>query len=365
MNPMIKKTIFILLLPLGMFLTSILSFYPEIVETFYSNGIYKLFSQFLSRLTGTFSFSMAEFIIVLLILYLIWYFINIIRKIIMKSTKTKDILISFIINIIIFISMSYFIFIAIWGLNYHRVTFDKIANFDTNPYTTKELENVCVLLIQHANSLRDKVKENAQGVMIINDNLYETFEKAFLGYNIAASKYTELAGNYGRPKRVFFSKVMSYMGISGIYFPFTGEANINIDIPEPLLPATICHEMAHQRGFAREDEANYIGYLTCMLNPNVEFQYSGLLLALTNTMNELYNRNRYKFEQLTKRYSNGVKRDLSYIREYWQQYKGPIEKTHSKLNDAYLKSNRQRDGIQSYNKMVNLLIGEFRKELER
>jgi hypothetical protein len=119
--------------------------------------------------------------------------------------------------------------------------------------------------------------------------------------------------------------------------------------------------MAHQRGFAREDEANYLAYLTCMLHPNPDFQYSGTLLALINAVNALY---RYAPEQallLQEEYSEAVRRDLLHRKLFWQQYEGPLEEISREINDSYLKANRQEDGVHSYGRMVDLLLAAYRR----
>jgi hypothetical protein len=152
---------------------------------------------------------------------------------------------------------------------------------------------------------------------------------------------------------------MSYTGITGVYFPFTGEANVNVSVPDSDIPATSCHEMAHQRGFAREDEANYIAYLTCKMHPDVDFQYSGTLLALIETTNALYNQDPSAFKELRSKYSDGLIRDLGAINEYWEHYEGPVNEVSNKINDAYLKANNQSDGVQSYGRMVDLLLAEY------
>ena len=145
-----------------------------------------------------------------------------------------------------------------------------------------------------------------------------------------------------------------------IYCPYTGEANVNMTVPDAMLPCTVSHEMAHQRGFAREDEANYIAYFTCNLNPNIDFQYSGNLLAVINSMNMLKKHDLPRYSELQKTYNNGVQKDLEdysiYIREH-ESLAGAIS---NDVNDLYLKSNRQSDGVYSYNRMVDLLIAEFR-----
>lgn len=357
-----RKIILILLLPFGILLSRIFSFFPEFIEGVYSNGICKLTVQGLSLLTGIFPYSVAEIIIIFLVIISFKKIISVIYKIIKRKENVRYILLNSFINFLVFISITYFTFIIIWGLNYYRLSFAEIAEMDTRSASVNELETLCKKLIYKVNTLRNKVNENEKGVMDIKENTSKTLRRASIGYKRLGNIYPELSGMFGTPKKVLLSEVMSYMGISGIYFPFTGEANVNVHIPDSILPSAICHEMAHQRGFAREDEANYIAYLTCSIHPDVDFRYSGALLALIHSMNALHKHDREKFIKLTKTYSEKVRQDLKYINEYWKQYEGPIEEASSELNNAYLKSNMQRDGIYSYGRMVDLLIAEMRKK---
>jgi hypothetical protein len=120
--------------------------------------------------------------------------------------------------------------------------------------------------------------------------------------------------------------------------------------------------MAHQRGFAREDEANFIGYLVCKAHKDVDFQYSGYLLATIYSMNALYKYDIDSYNELTAKYNEGVRRDLQNNSEFWKQFEGPIEEMQEKINDSYLKSNKQADGIYSYGRMVDLLLAEYRSK---
>jgi hypothetical protein len=157
------------------------------------------------------------------------------------------------------------------------------------------------------------------------------------------------------------SELMNYTGICGVYFPFTGEANVNVSIPETSLPSTAAHEMAHQRGFSREDEANYISYLACTAHPDINYKYSGVLLALIHSMNALYEDDKPDFYKLSENYSDGVRHDIEELNKFWQKYEGPVERTSDKINNAYLKANNQKDGVRSYGRMVDLLIAEHRQ----
>jgi hypothetical protein len=186
------------------------------------------------------------------------------------------------------------------------------------------------------------------------------FERAEAGFDQAAKGCPQLGGVKLNPKPLLLSRLVSYTGITGVYGPFTGEANVNIDSPAPLLPAAVCHEMSHQRGFAREDEANFIAYLTCIQNPDPDFQYSGKLMALLHAMNALYRSDPQSYEEVRSLYRPGIQRDIDEVVRYSQSHQGPLEEHAQRVNDLYLKANNQRDGVDSYGRVVDLLLAERR-----
>lgn len=360
-----KRMFFLLCWPFGLALFWGTAYYPRQVENYYA-AFSKEIARLLSLASDTVSFSLAEFLVLLLVLGLSAGFIrSIYRQFAGQKDRNKKGLGVYLINLAILLGIIYFCFVAVWGLNYNRQEFAEIAGLKVEAADQSELEELCYKLINRANYLRLDLAEDERGVMTIQGGFREVREDALLGFEQASELYPELGGRYGKAKPVCFSKKMSYAGISGIYFPFTGEANVNIDIPFCLLPATTCHEMAHQRGFAREDEANYIAWVTCSANPNPEFQYSGALLALVHSLNALFSTNPEKASELVQSYNEGVLRDLSDVSAYWKKHQGKVEEITSDINDAYLKSNRQEEGIQSYGQMVDLLLAEQKADADR
>jgi hypothetical protein len=355
-----KRLLFVFLIPAGMLLSYIASLNPNSVEAIYSTGIYKPIGLVLSNITSIVPTSMAELILVFATIFIIWRIVLLAIHLFKQKKERIHLLFDFLINMLVAISITYFSFILIWGLNYYRLPFSTISKLDVKPSTTKELEELCENLIDRANTLRNSVKEDSNGVMYLPNGNKDVFKRASKGFINASKLYSELGGKYGQPKSVILSNLMSYTGITGVYFPFTGEANVNISVPDSDIPATVCHEMAHQRGFAREDEANYIAYVTCKMNPDVDFQYSGTLLALIESTNALYYQDPIAFRELRSNYSDGLIRDLQAINEYWKQYEGPVNEVSNKINDTYLKANNQSDGVHSYGRMVDLLLAEYR-----
>lgn len=357
----IKKLKISLLIPLGIILVHFSSKRPALVERLYSEGIYQPIGIMLSKATGILPFSVAELIIIFLPAAFIIYTVRILIKTISHRSVNFMPLLEYITNILMIISITFFVFLSIWGLNYYRMSFADIAGLKVQPASASELESLCESLIEKANMLRSSINTDEDGNMNIPGNSSDILKSCYKGYEVIANRYPELAGSYGDPKPVMLSRLMNYTGICGIYFPFTGEANVNVSVPDSILPSTASHEMAHQRGFSREDEANYISYLACTAHPDVNFKYSGILLALTNSMNALYKSDQSSFIKLSESYSEGIRHDLTELNEFWEQYEGPVERTSDRINDTYLKANKQKDGVKSYGRMVDLLIAEHRQ----
>jgi hypothetical protein len=164
----------------------------------------------------------------------------------------------------------------------------------------------------------------------------------------------------GAPKPVMLSSLMSYAGISGIFIPFTGEANVNATLPEWQIPFTAAHELAHQRGYAREDEANYVGYRACRAHPDRDFQYSGTFEAALYALGALAGADRAAYGRLRATLSPPLVRDLGALSAWRARYRSRLGRVQDRVNDAYLKTQGQRDGVQSYGRMVDLLLAERR-----
>jgi hypothetical protein len=259
---------------------------------------------------------------------------------------------------------AYLAFLVGWGLNYAREPFAVLAGLDTSPARTAELRAVCEQLVDRANALRVGLPEDERGVMRLRDGLPGALGRAEKGYREAAAVYAVLAGRPARPKPLVTSRLFSYLGITGIFFPFTGEPNVNADVPDPDLPFAISHEMAHARGFAREDEAGYVGYLACRFHPDADFQYSGALGASIYASNALFDVDRRAHRQVIGARSAAVQRDIEALRAWSDRYKGRAAAVSRSINNAYLRSQGQGEGVRSYGRMVDLLIAERRPRAE-
>jgi Protein of unknown function (DUF3810) len=156
------------------------------------------------------------------------------------------------------------------------------------------------------------------------------------------------------------SPLLSRLGITGIFCPFTGEAHVNGEVPAPDVPFTASHELAHFRGFAREDEASYVGYLACRSHPDPDFRYSGLLLASAYLTGALARVDPAAAREVQALRSEGVRRDLAALRAWSDRHRGRVQDASQRVNDAYLRAQGTPDGVRSYGRMVDLILAERR-----
>ena len=197
---------------------------------------------------------------------------------------------------------------------------------------------------------------DAGGVMVLGAREGEGAVEAMQGL---AEKFPSLEGYYPQPKKLIVSEILSYQGLTGIYSPFTVEANYNGDMIAYNIPFTACHELSHLSGFMQEEEANFIAFLACIRSDRADFQYSGYLSGWVYCMNALYRADRESWQEVRLLLDEAAEPDLEANTEFWDAYEGGISKTADKINDTYLKVNGQADGVQSYSRMVDLIVAYF------
>jgi len=346
--------------PAALLLTLMAAAHPDFAE-WYATVIFPPLSLCINALTSLVPFSLAEILIILLIFGALAYLIVYIIKLIKDKKNRAENGWRFIINPICAACVLYFAFTVSCGINYSRYPFAQTCGLDVRTSSKTELVALCNELADGVNTLRTEVKTDGNSVMKLNnENIYGTAKEAQTAYNKISADYPLLRAGYGEPKPVFGSRLMSYCNITGIFFPFTFEANVNVDMPDYSIPVTMCHELSHLRGYMREDEANFIGYLVCENSGVADFQYSGEMLAFIYASNALYGSDSNAANIVYSKLSDGVKRDLANNAAYWKQFEGPVASAANTVNDQYLKANRQEDGVKSYGRMVDLLLAEFR-----
>ncbi len=253
-------------------------------------------------------------------------------------------------------SALYLMFYGMWGENYYSTTLAEKLGLYSHERSVEDLITVTNIVIARSNAFAAQVERDGTGQVKVK--FADSAEKAVDAYALAGKDYPIFDHPVNRAKYLLSSKLFSYMGISGIFIPFTAESNVSITTPPVDISATICHEMAHSLGIAREDEANFASYLVCGYG-DAELKYSGEMLALIYCLNSVYSSARDRYSETYSSLSDIVRNDLKYRNQILKQYESPLEKIATKSNHSYLRAMGQDDGVKSYGRMVDLLLAYY------
>ena len=245
-------------------------------------------------------------------------------------------------------------FCVLWGVNYYIDGFQEKSGIYAQPVSVAELTAVTQRFADEASRLSYEVPRDDQGRIIEQrDEIYAAAPEI---YRAAEQEFPFLAQRELPPKRAAFSKTMSAINFTGYFFPFTGESNLNDDSPVSLLPSTIAHEMAHQRGIASEQECNFIAILVCEKCGFPAYEYAGALMGYMHLSNALYQADPEAWERIARGLDIRVKIDLVENDEYWMTYRDKaVHQVSTKAYDGFLKGYGDENGVKSYGMVVDLL----------
>jgi hypothetical protein len=338
----------------------ILAVYPEWTERNYTTGIFRIISWPLLKISSLFPFSLTELAVVIVLPLLIVFLLSraIIRLIRIPEHRFFRILSGFSALAWI-LSIALTVFMLFHGFNYARQPVAVSFELPVRERSTAELTETAVWLAKEAAGIRSGLNEDENGVFKLGKTLSQTQLDANQAFSSAAADWPALAGYKTRPKGVMLSRYWSYTGITGVYNPWFVEANVNIDQPNIAIPDTTAHELAHTRGFAREDEAGFIAFLTGQYAENPDYRYSVLASAWIRLSNRLYAIDREGYEQAAAPVSEAMRRDFSASAAYWKQFEGPVRVVSNQANNLYLQANMQEDGVRSYGRMIDLVLAWY------
>jgi hypothetical protein len=188
----------------------------------------------------------------------------------------------------------------------------------------------------------------------------QVFDMNLKGYKLLSNEFSSFKYTNPSIKKSLISLPLSYMGFGGYLNPFTNEAQVNDKGPMYNFPTTVCHEMAHQLGYASESEANFIGFLASIKNENVYFQYSGYSYALRYCLRNWQIRDEKVFDELLKTIHPGILKNYQESVDFWKQYETFIETGFQVFYDNFLKFNQQKDGLGGYSKFVDLMVNYYK-----
>jgi hypothetical protein len=349
-----RKLVLLFLLAL---LIKLFSLNEAWVETYYTYGFYPVFSMFLRLLFGWIPFSIGDLAYVAAFIFLVaksWKLIRLLAK-----RKVKEYLSWILFRKYLKLVLGiYIIFNVFWGLNYNRQGIAHQLGLNVQPYNTKDIYELATGLQQQLNFYAAKV-DSVNRLPLDNNKIL--FKEGVRVYKKISLQYPFLRYEQVSIKPSVFTNIGQFFGFTGYYNPFSGEAQLKTTVPAFVKPFILCHEMAHQLGYAKENEANMVAFLSGRVSDNVEFRYSAYWDAYTYALRELRRYDTTAFKELRKTVHPQFKKDYQTYLEYLYKSRNVVEPFMSEFYDSYLKLNNQPKGKATYNEVVAWLVAYMKK----
>lgn len=290
-------------------------------------------------------FSIGDVLYVILGIFILYSIIKLFK------TKERN---NTVIRFLLVINIIYFCYQVFWGMLYFQTPILQKLSNQKEPDLDKA-KALALKYLEKCKTSRKAVKEDKKGVFIISDlNAVQTEillrQKSIPQY--ISSKKPALVNSF---KPSLFKNVMSFTGILGYYNPFTSEAQYNSQLPATSIPFTSAHESSHQLGFAREQEANFIGYLIGIHSANAELRYSTEYFTLKSLLRFIIEEDPAFVKSVQKNYSEGMKRDRAFEKSFVLKHQSWLDDFFGFTNNLFLKSNQQ-EGSVTYSYFIDLLL---------
>jgi hypothetical protein len=347
------KAITIATLAVFIYLLKVFTGYPQAVERYFSEGLYPVICYLLHSVLNIVPFSIGDILYIFTVIYLTYMLARFIRLLLKKEFTKSAFLVG---GVIIKVQAAVLIFYLFWGMNYFRPSAGERLNLRDTNYTTANLKAVTLMLIDSANVCRARLT-NAD-LSQDNSTIYKT---AVLAVSKLSNDSVNFRTYHPGVKPSILTPLLNYIGTSGYFNPFTGEAQINYQMPVFNRPIVACHEMSHQMGYGPEDEADFTGFLAGIGSNDKLLRYSAYHLAVDEFMHALYYRDSLANKQLKPRVSKAVHQDFVTERAYWRAYQNKAEIITGIFYDRFLKINNQPQGLGTYNRMVLLVMALYQR----
>ena len=256
----------------------------------------------------------------------------------------------------------YALFCLMWRVNYWTDSFQDPSGITAQPVAAEDLEAVTAYFAQRLADTADSVPRDENGVYAVPKE--QILAESRLVYGGVTEQFPFLDFRDTGVKAVRCSRFMSIMGFTGVYFACIGESNVNVDSPACLLPSTVAHELAHQRGIAWEQECNFLGVLASVTSGMPDYVYSGWLLGFIHLGNALYETDPEAYWAIRNALPETVSADLRDNNAYWDQFRdNVVEKVSDTVYDVALKSYGDANGMKSYSMVVELLVAYYKDRI--
>ncbi len=329
---------------------------PVFVETTYSQSFYPIISNLLRILTGWIPFSLGDLLYALAVILLARVLVKWFSR--LKQQKSnRDFWKETGAGVLKCGLVIYIVFNVFWGLNYNRAGVAFQFQLKDTAISKKDLSSLMYWL-------RDKVNET-EAAAHANRNQLKNMDYIYSGaieaYSVIKIKHPFLEYKHPSVKSSLFGVMGNYFGYTGYYNPFTGEAQVNTKVPSFVLPFTTCHEIGHQLGYAKENEANFSGFLAAASSKDPLFNYSVYLDLYMYGRPYLYRSDSIQLKKIDSSLSPAVKDDFKELQQFYKKYENPVEKVIDFWYGQFLKANQQPDGKITYSRVI-LWLQEYERK---
>ncbi len=325
---------------------------------FFNFRIAAYYRMFMAWLTAGLPFSLAELIIYFVPVFIVIFIASVIRF--TRKEEYRKVARTFICVVAI-LSFFFTSFVFSHGSGYRGSTLDEVLDIDRQNVSVDELKNAAEYLSEKLTQTSEDIEFKYGSFSVMPYSFDEMVDKINIAYSKVCLEYDFLLDFHSSVKPVMSSEAMSYMGILGVYSYYSGESNVNIAFPEYTLPYTCAHEMSHQKGISREDEANYMAYIVCMASDDSYIRYSGYLNMFEYVMNALYKVDKSSYSQMYWSVGDKIVCELQAYNSFVSKYEDTvIADVSEKINNSYLVANGQSSGTKSYGLVVDLFVASQR-----
>ena len=328
----------------------------ESFSDFFNRNVSSLFRAALAHLTGWIPFSLAEFALILLPLWAV-----VVSFVVMRHFgDTVKELISGVICILSAVAIIFSAFTLGFAPAYRGSTLDRKLGIERVEVSAEELYNTAVALSDLINAEVENIAYGEDGFSIMPYNYSQMGDELIKAYDKACDDYSFVQRLDSNIKPVMLSEAMSYTHITGVYTFFTGEANINVAFPDYTVPFTAAHELSHQRGIARENEANFMAFLVCIRSEDSYIRYSAYLNLYEYVLSALGSAHSGLYVRAYSRLADCVKGEMAAYSEFYEQYRdSTASEISGAVNNTFLIIHGT-EGTKSYGMVVDLAVAYFK-----
>lgn len=319
---------------------------PAWVENYYSNGLYLSVSFILQKISFLYFVPGVLVIPILLfafILFVLW----------LKQSRLWKF--SLIMNSLSFL---YFLFYVVWGFNYYRLPIDHDWKNKSTPFTFKQLTAEYEETTAHLLTIRMLLADTSKRVDITRNKLKHENQKLIIQKNLqywlknhGFSSEAKVPITSGLPKGIFL-----HFSTAGMYFPFSGEGNVDPGLHPIHFTSVMAHEMAHGYGFADEGTCNFLAFVCHTNDQNPWIAYAATLGYWRYLASNVRRVSPSFFNEKMRQLPTGFTKDLIDIQNYSNRYEDWLPNLQYKMYNAYLKGQGIKEGMLNYNKVIGLVL---------